>query len=129
LEKQKSRIEKVMIDAADAMAKELKKAFSQRGKASGGTVGAAATGGNRWGPTLVGEYAPELVDLPIGSRVHSGPDTARMLGGAGGGGRPIVIPITLELDGQVVARLMLDPQRELVRQLGGDVQQAYGRRS
>jgi TP901 family phage tail tape measure protein len=126
LEKQKSRIEKVMIDAADAMAKELKKAFSQRGKASGGTVGAAATGGNRWGPTLVGEYAPELVDLPIGSRVHSGPDTARMLGGAGGGGRPI--HLTLELGGRPLARVLIDPLREEIRQLGGDVQAALGRR-
>jgi TP901 family phage tail tape measure protein len=126
LEKQKSRIEKVMIDAADAMAKELKKAFSQKAKASGGTVGAAATGGNRWGPTLVGEYAPELVDLPIGSRVHSGPDTARMLGGAGGGGRPI--HLTLELGGQRVARVLIDPLREEIRQLGGDVQAALGRR-
>lgn len=122
LQKQQSKLNAVMEKAADAMAKRLKSAFGV--KAAGGTVGAAAVGGAHWGRTLVGEQGMELVDLPIGSRVHSAPDTARML--AGGGNRPYVIQQTIVLDGKVLARQMLDPQRELVRQLGGNVQVAYG---
>jgi hypothetical protein len=124
LEKQQHRIEAVMEKAADALARELKRALGR--KASGGTVGAAATGGARWGRTLVGEYGPEIADLPIGSRVHSAPDTARMLAGAGAPAR--VVHLTIELGGQPFARVLIDPLREEIRQLGGDVQQALGRR-
>lgn len=126
LEKSQKRIESVMMRAADAMAAELRRALSR--KASGGVVGAAATGGNRWGRTLVGEYAPEIVDLPVGSRVHSGPDTARMLA-AGGGQSARPIHLTLEVGGQPFARVLIDPLREEIRQLGGDVQHVLGRRT
>ncbi|EFL29541.1 predicted protein [Streptomyces viridochromogenes DSM 40736] len=47
-------------------------------RAAGGIVG-AASGGARGSWTLVGEHAPELVRLPFGSRVYSGPDTRRMM--------------------------------------------------
>lgn len=126
LQKQQSKLDAVMEHAADAMAKQLKKALSR--KATGGTVGAAATGGNRWGRTLVGEYAPEIVDLPIGSRVHSGPDSARMMsgGGSGWGGRPI--ELSINLGGQRVAKVLIDPLREEIRELGGNVQMVLGAR-
>jgi TP901 family phage tail tape measure protein len=124
LAKQQKQLDAVMAKAAAAMAAELKRAFGK--KSAGGTVGAAASGGNRWGRTLVGEYAPEIVDLPVGSRVHSGPDTARMLSGRGGGLPPL--NVTLLLDGRTVAQMLLDPMRELVQQHGGDVQAVYGRR-
>jgi trimeric autotransporter adhesin len=95
--------------------------------AHGGVVG-AASGGPRSNLTLVGEQGPELVRLAAGSTVISNPETRRMLSGASGGAVP-PINITVELDGAVIARKLLDPQRELVRQLGGDVQNVYGRRS
>lgn len=98
------------------------------GYAHGGIVGAAG-GGPRSNWTLVGEQGPELVRLAAGSTVHSNSDSMRMLsGGAGGGGRFIVENV-IALDGKILARQLLDPQRELVRDLGGDVQNVYGRRS
>ncbi len=125
LAKQQAHLNAIMAKAADAMAAQLKKALG--GKASGGTVGAAATGGNRWGRTLVGEYGPELADLPIGSRVHSAPDTQRML--SGGGGQPIIVHAVIQLDGRTVADQMLEPTRQLVQRVGGgDVQKVYGGR-
>ncbi|MFJ3037709.1 hypothetical protein [Streptomyces tendae] len=59
-----------------AMEKAIEKGFGM--KASGGIVGGAATGGARGSWTMVGEHEPELVRLPFGSRVYSGPDTRRM---------------------------------------------------
>lgn len=57
-----------------------------RARRSGGIIGAAASGGVRSNMTLVGEDGPELADLPPGTRVHSAPDTNRMLARSGGGG-------------------------------------------
>lgn len=56
-----------------------------RMKASGGIVG-AATGGIRSRLTMVGEHGRELLDLAPGTRVHSNPDTERMVGSGGAGG-------------------------------------------
>ena len=53
-------------------------------KATGGIVGAAATGGIRSNSVLVGEQGPEIVDLAPGSRVHSSPDTERILSSSSG---------------------------------------------
>jgi len=125
LEKEQHRIEKVMAAAAQAMANQLKKAFGIGRKASGGVVGAAASGGNRWGRTLVGEYAPEIVDLPIGSRVHSGPDTQRMLAG-GGGGRVPPIEITLMIGDTDLGTVLVDPLSRVIRNRGGNVQAVLG---
>lgn len=122
LEKQQKRLDDVMARAAAAMAAELKRAFGR--KASGGTVGAAATGGNRWGRTLVGEYQPEIVDLPVGSRVHSGPDSARML--AGGGGALPPLNITLMIGDRALGDILIDPLRRTVRTRGGNVQAVLG---
>jgi hypothetical protein len=46
-------------------------------------------------------------------------------GGTAGGA---VYQLNLVLDGKILARALLDPQRELIRQLGGNVQNALGAR-
>ncbi|MFC7983800.1 hypothetical protein [Streptomyces sp. NPDC057336] len=65
-----------MDKLAHAMERGIERAWWP-GKASGGIVG-AASGGARGSWTMVGEHEPELVRLPFGSRVYSGPDTRRM---------------------------------------------------
>lgn len=141
LTKQQEKLAKSMEKLAKAMEKLIEKAFKK--KATGGIVGAAATGGVRGGLTLVGEQEPELLDLPIGSRVISGPDTRRKLAAAqpwasmlsaprrpaasaGQSLQPIIIHQTITLDGRVVARQMLDPFREEIRSRGGNVQKIIG---
>lgn len=68
----------------------------------GGIVGAAAAGGLRAGLTLVGESGPELADLAPGTMVHSAPDSARMLAGAGGQTR---VAVELSIDARGDTRL------------------------
>lgn len=89
----------------------------------GGIVGAAG-GGPRSNLTMVGEHGRELVRLPVGSTVHSNPDTERMLGSSGGSQT-----LTMEIVGgdsqfeQFMARFI----REFVRiNFGGNVQKAFG---
>ncbi|WP_217553086.1 hypothetical protein [Streptomyces sp. GbtcB6] len=72
---QQAKLEKSMASLAKTMEKLISKAL--KGKAAGGIVGAAASGGLRGGLTWVGEHEPELLDLPVGSRVWSGPDSRR----------------------------------------------------
>ncbi|MFI0233164.1 phage tail protein [Streptomyces sp. NPDC017086] len=84
LEAQQKKLQKAMEKLAEKLEKALEKAFDKKTgktgkKASGGIVGAAASGGIRSGLTLVGEQGPELADLPMGSRVWSNPDTRRKL--------------------------------------------------
>jgi len=78
-------------------------------KASGGVVG-AFSGLVRGGRTLVGEYGPEVVDLPMGSTVHSNPDTQRMLGagsgGASGAGGAFELTVSPGSDGAVATMIM-----------------------
>ncbi|NED75282.1 phage tail protein [Streptomyces sp. SID9944] len=69
-------LQKSMDKLASAMEKALKAALGK--KAAGGVVGAAASGGVRGGLTWVGEHEPELLELPVGSRVRSGPDSRRI---------------------------------------------------
>jgi hypothetical protein len=69
------KLARSMDKLARAMEKQIESAFKK--KASGGIIG-AASGGLRSGWTMVGEHEPELVRLPFGSRVYSGPDTRRM---------------------------------------------------
>lgn len=95
------------------------------GLAHGGVRGAAG-GGPRGGATLVGENGPELVDLPPGSAVHTAGDSARMMGGMGGGSGPIVIQINL--DGKQVAEAIVEPLRgQIWSRAGGDAQRYLGR--
>lgn len=94
-------------------------------RATGGNIGAAATGGIRSNMTLVGERGPELVDLPPGSHVRSNGDSMRMMGAAGNGS-PLVV--NLSLDGKKMASVMIDPLRgEILNLSGGNVQAALGR--
>jgi hypothetical protein len=122
LAKQQKHLNDIMAKAAAAMAAELKRMLGK--KAAGGTVGAAAAGGNRWGRTLVGEYGPEIADLPIGTRVHSAPDTARMLGGARTEVPPIAL--TVNIGGTTVGTALIDPLRGEIRRQGGNVQLVLG---
>ncbi|MFE6194135.1 hypothetical protein [Streptomyces sp. NPDC057838] len=69
------KLARSMDKLAKSMEKQIEAAFKK--KASGGIIG-AASGGLRSGWTMVGEHEPELVRLPFGSRVYSGPDTRRM---------------------------------------------------
>ncbi|MFF3511528.1 phage tail tape measure protein [Streptomyces sp. NPDC002573] len=117
LEKQQARLEKAMADLAKVMERALSRAA---GKASGGIVGAAATGGARGGLTWVGEYEPELLELPVGSRVHSGPDSRRMAAAAGSHRDPIVLEI--RSSGSEIDELFLKVFRRIVRVRGGNVQ-------
>lgn len=96
------------------------------GRAHGGIVGSAASGGPRGNLTLVGEQGPEIVNLAPGSRVHSNPDTRRMLGeqGNGGGGGPL--NIVLQIGEKTIGEIVIDPIRRIVRSKGGNVQAALG---
>lgn len=69
------KLRKSMENVAKSIEKSIERAFGK--KAAGGITG-AASGGARGSWTLVGEHEPELVKLPFGSRVYSGPDTRRM---------------------------------------------------
>lgn len=141
-----------LTTAMDNLTKSLEKLVqaalgkkSKPGKAAGGIVGAAASGGMRGGLTWVGEHEPELLDLPAGSRVWSGPDSRRkaaapwasMLNaprggggrapGAGGGSmQPVVVHQTITLDGKVIARQIFDPLRAEIAHRGGSVQRSLG---
>lgn len=95
------------------------------GKATGGVVGRAASGGVRNNLTMVGEQGPELVDLPVGSRVRSNSDSRRLIGQGGGSGP--VATLRLEAGSDDVSRLLMKIIRNSVRAEGGDVQVVLGR--
>ncbi|WP_143671750.1 phage tail protein [Streptomyces caniscabiei] len=115
LGKQQDKLERAMDRLAKSLEKAIKRAIG--GKAAGGIIGAAAGGGPRGGLTWVGEQGPELVRLPYGSMVHSNPDSRRMA--AAGGGQPIIVHQTIELDGRVLAQQMFDPFRGVIHRRGG----------
>ncbi|MFE2311676.1 phage tail protein [Streptomyces sp. NPDC059441] len=117
LTKQQDKLEKAMSNLAKVMEKALAKAV--KGKASGGIVGAAASGGLRGGLTWVGEHEPELLDLPVGSRVWSGPDSRRMAASAGGGGSSQPIVIQLKFGQREFGQLWVDTGRHEIRTRGG----------
>lgn len=105
------------------------KAMQYIGHAYGGvagSIGTAATGGSRNGMTLVGEHGPELINAAPGSQIYSNADSLRMIG-MGGAGRLAPIVVNLMMDGKTLARAMVDPQREYIRNYhGGSVQAALG---
>ncbi|MGW2720858.1 phage tail tape measure protein [Streptomyces sp. NPDC001492] len=108
-------LQKSMDRLAKSMEKAIERAVGK--KAAGGIVGAAASGGVRGGLTWVGEHEPELLDLPVGSRVWSGSDSRRMAGAAhGGGGGPIVIQ--LRIGEREFGELWVDAGRKQVRARG-----------
>jgi phage-related minor tail protein len=85
------------------------------GFAHGGIVGGAASG-----LTMVGEHGRELVRPAAGSRVHSNPDTERMLAEGGSSGE-MVHRIVIEGTG------LLAGLRKEIRIQGGSVQAVLGR--
>lgn len=98
------------------------------GKATGGIIGGAATGGVRNDLTWVGEQGPELVRLPVGSTVYPAGQSQRMAAESAGdgAGRPIVVQ--LRLGTEQLGEVLIDPIRHVVRTFGGgDVQAAFGR--
>jgi hypothetical protein len=129
-----------MSKLTTTMEKLIEGAFKTRkGKAAGGIVGAAASGGIRSDLTWVGEQGPELLDLPSGSRVWSGPDSRRMAQGAwasmlntprgsgaprsapvaaggGGDGPPLVIQV--RIGDREFGELWVDAGRKAVRSRG-----------
>ncbi|BBC35295.1 hypothetical protein SGFS_065890 [Streptomyces graminofaciens] len=120
---QQVKVQERLVRALDDLADELKKASKSKKsagrKAAGGIVGAAASGGLRGGLTWVGEHEPELVDLPVGSRVRSGPDSRRIAAAAAGSGQPIIVHQTITLDGRIVAQQIFEPLKREVRNRGG----------
>ncbi|MFF3660045.1 phage tail protein [Streptomyces olivochromogenes] len=126
LKGQQAKLEKAMANLAKVMEKALQRAVGK--KAAGGIVGAAASGGLRGGLTWVGEHEPELLDLPVGSRVWSGPDSRRMAGGDGGGERRTVVEF--RSSGSDVDEFLVTMIRRAVRSRGGDIKFVFaGRRS
>jgi hypothetical protein len=122
LTKQQTKLEKSMDKLASAIERSLKRAIG--GKATGGIIG-AASGGARGGLTWVGEQGPELARLPYGSRVYPAHTSRRMAAESGGSGGPMTV--VLQLDGQTLARVLVDPLRGEVRRVaGGNVQRALG---
>ena len=137
LEKSQDKLRHSMDKLARSMERALERAF--KGKAAGGIVGAAASGGLRSNLTWVGEQGPELLDLPAGSRVWSNPDSRRkasapwasMLNtprrpvaagahsaaaGPAGDGQPIVIQ--LKIGDRDFGELWVDAGRKQVRARG-----------
>jgi hypothetical protein len=144
LQKSQDRLERAMSSLAAALNKAIIRAT---GKASGGIVGMAASGGIRSNRTWVGEHGPELLDLPAGSRVWSNPDSRRMVQAswasmlntprrgpshgsapaapAAGSGRPLVVE--LHIGGRKLGEVMIDPLREAIHHRGGNVQATLGK--
>lgn len=94
-------------------------------RASGGNIGAAATGGNRGNKVMVGEHGPEIVDLPGGSHVRSNSDTRRLLSQqAQGAGGPMELRISASHD--ATSQFLLRLLRQSIRAEGGNVQFVLG---
>jgi TP901 family phage tail tape measure protein len=91
--------------------------------AHGGIIGGAATGGARGGMTWVGEHGPELVTLPVGSTVHSNPDSQRMAAGMGHGGEQ---SLKVEWVGGNAGDEFMSWLRKNIRIRGGNVQTVLG---
>lgn len=131
LQQSQDRLEKSMASLAKVMESAIKRAIGK--KAAGGIVGGS-------GRTLVGEHGPELLDLPVGSRVWSNPDSRRLMGeaapwtsmlnaprhasssgrpapgGSAGSGQPIVIQLTLGK--RALGEVWVDVGQEQVRARG-----------
>ncbi|MFI0236321.1 phage tail protein [Streptomyces sp. NPDC016845] len=122
LTKQQTKLEKSMDKLAASIERSMKRMVGS--KWTGGITG-AASGGARGGLTWVGEHGPELARLPYGSRVYPAHTSRRMAGEAAGPGTPMTV--VLQLDGQTLARVLVDPLRGEVRRVaGGNVQRALG---
>ncbi|MEU2584507.1 phage tail protein [Streptomyces avermitilis] len=119
LKRQQDKLEKAMAHLAKVMERAISRAIGK--KAAGGIVGAAASGGMRGGLTWVGEHEPELLDLPVGSRVWSGPDSRRKAA-AGGGGGVARVELELKSSGSDVDEFLLKILRRAIKARGSNVQ-------
>lgn len=104
------------------------------GLAHGGVAG-AAVGGMHSGLRMVGEFGPELVDLPAGTRVTSAPDTQRMLSGGNAAPPPAGfsastmqrLNLTFDPAGaSELVRAIMKTLRAEIRDQGGSVQTVLG---
>lgn len=98
------------------------------GKAAGGAVGQAASGGPRSNRVWVGEQGPELVDLAPGSQVHTAGDSRR-LAAQGGGGQwvaRLAVDRSQASQGDLIDTLVRLLRIEIFNIGGGDVQTALG---
>jgi hypothetical protein len=90
---------------------------AERGMQGGGISGASSR-------ILVGEHRPEVVELPVGSRVIPSVDQAMDRGQAGGSGGPVAIE--LHSGGTRLDDLLLEVLRNSIRVRGGTVQTVLG---
>lgn len=100
------------------------RATSNRGRASGGIIG-AASGGARGSWTMVGEAGRELVKLPYGSQVTPNGATENIMRGGHRGGAPVVLEI--KSGGSRIDDLIVEIIRASVRARGGNVQLVLGK--
>lgn len=120
LQRSQDKLEKTMSDLVKSLNRAVVKSG---GKAAGGIVGAAASGGVRGGLTWVGEHEPELLQLPAGSRVWSGPDSRRKAAAVGGGGREVRVVLELRSSGSSrYEEFLLSELRSAINQRGGNAQ-------
>jgi len=90
-------------------------------KLSGPAKAHAVGGPDGGGWMTVGEMGPERVKLPPGAQVYPATRSQPLLqqqGGSSGGTG--VFQVNLMLDGTVLARLIVDPMKGVVRNRGGD---------
>ncbi|MFM9629359.1 hypothetical protein ACKI10_17250 [Streptomyces galilaeus] len=140
LQASQDRLERTMAALAKSLDKTLGKAIGK--KSAGGIVGAAASGGIRGGLTWVGEQEPELLDLPVGSRVWSGPDSRRkaremsapwasmlntprrgpVASASAASGRPEPVVVELRSSGSEVDEFLLLMLRRAINNRGGNAQ-------
>jgi hypothetical protein len=89
---------------------------AERGMQGGGISGASSR-------ILVGEHRPEVVELPVGSRVIPSVDQAVDRGQNGGGGSVV---LELHSGGTRLDDLLLEVLRQSIRVKGGNVQVVLG---
>ena len=83
-----------------------------------------ASGGPAGGTTLVGENGPEIVNLASGSFVNDASSSRRQMQGSGNSSP---MHVTIEIGGQKLAELLIDPLKKTIRNKGGNVQAVLGK--
>jgi len=111
----------VVIHYSEVGGSSMDKAKQQgRQEGHGGVVGAAASGGPRSGRVLVGEFGPEVADLPSGTSVHTTGDSGRLMAGMGGASQ-VLVKLVVDASGAgEFGRALASLLRDYVRVEGGD---------
>lgn len=112
----------ITVDVNQVSVKALGDKLSQGKYATGGNVGAAATGGARGNLVEVGEQGRELVRLPYGSTVIPNSNLQSMAASGGGGGGVV----QLEWVGGNAGDDFMRWLRSNIRIRGGNVQRVLG---